>query len=675
MGRPGRVAFALLLATSAAFAQVKETINVHLVEVPVTVVDRLGNPVRGLTAANFELFDRGTRRPITNFEAIDFASAELSKTTSPLNPAARRNFILLFDLSFSSPVGRSKAQNAAKNFIARGMGRRDLAAVATIDVDRGFRMITALTTDRNLLGAAIANPRTFVSADPLRIAGSTLLETPSNDAAARADVSAVDDFTADIARGEKKLNDQYNRSRVERQLHLLGDLGRVLRVLPGRKQVILFTEGFDPRLVRGRDVHSSADEQDDADQTTSGNLWRVDTDARYGSSMTMKILADMARSLRGSDVVLHAVDIQGVRVQNDENGSRINSNDALHLLSRPTGGEVFKNSNDVNTDLEKMLRSQDVVYVLGFSAPSSADGKFHELKVKVTGVPSANVFHRAGYYESGSESVLERSLSNAEIILNDLPQNDVHVAALAAAFPRSGTGAVPLVLDIDGEGLVRDAKANEVTAEVYVYAFDDSGVARDRSYQRLIVDSAKLAGHNGIKYFTTLTLSPGKYDVKALVRVTGTERKGFARTTVDVPAAFDVALLPPMFLDDPSSWVVVRGASHDDAASYPFHINGDPFMPSASAHVANGRSRRVAVFVFNVEPDELAFETAITDGRGQAHSQAPEMVTRLQGQDVMKLVFDYAPAGLQSGPATFDVTVHKKGSSDARKSSVPMVVQ
>jgi hypothetical protein len=51
------------------------------------------------------------------------------------------------------------------------------------------------------------------------------------------------------------------------------------------------------------------------------------------------------------------------------------------------------------------------------------------------------------------------------------------------------------------------------------------------------------------------------------------------------------------------------------------------------------------------------------------------MVKRLLGHDVMKLVLDYAPANLQSGPASFDVTVHKKGSSDARKSSVPLMVQ
>ncbi|MEA2337331.1 MAG: hypothetical protein QOE82_1338 [Thermoanaerobaculia bacterium] len=670
----GRVALLLLLAASAVSAQVKETIDVHLVEVPVTVVDRAGNPVRGLTAANFELFDQGTKQPISNFEAIDFESEGI-RSSSPLNPSARRNFILLFDLSFSSPVGRSKAQEAARNFIAKGMGRRDLAAVATIDVDRGFRMVTALTTDRNLLGSAIANPRTFVSADPLRIAGSSVLELPTNDNVSRADVNAVDDFQADIARGEKKLNDQYNRTRIERQLHLLSDLGRTLRVLPGRKQVILFSEGFDPRLVRGRDARSGADEQDDVSQTMSGNVWRVDTDARYGSSMTMMILEEMSRTLRGSDVVLHAVDIQGVRVQNDENGSRINSNDALHLLSRPTGGEVFKNSNDVNADLEKMLRAQNVVYVLGFRAPAANSGKFHELKVRVNGVPGARVVHRAGYYDSGAESALERSLSNAEIILNDIVQNDIRVASLAAAFPaKDGKAQVPVVIDIAAEGLVRDAKVNAVIAEVYVYAFDDSGVVRDRSYQRLTIDSARMAGHNGIKYFPTLTLPPGKYALKTLVRVAGTERKGFSRTDIDVPANGDVAVLPPMFLDDPSTWVVVRGASRDESAPYPFHINGEPFMPSANAEVTNGHARRVALFVFNVEPDELSWESAVTDAQG-AHNGAPAEVQRLRGQDVMKLLFDYAPAGLQAGPASFDITVHKKGSSDARKSSVPLVVQ
>ena len=51
--------FAASFLSSAAMAQVKETILVNLVEVPVTVVDRAGNPIRGLAEKNFELFDDG----------------------------------------------------------------------------------------------------------------------------------------------------------------------------------------------------------------------------------------------------------------------------------------------------------------------------------------------------------------------------------------------------------------------------------------------------------------------------------------------------------------------------------------------------------------------------------------------------------------------------------------
>ena len=175
----------LLLTAGAVLGQVKETVNVHLVEVPVTVVDRQGNPVRGLGASNFELIDQGRRRPITSFDRIDFASPDSMKSASPLNPAARRSFLLLFDMSFASPNGTAKAQEAARNFVARGMQRRDLAAVGTVDVDHGFRLLTAFTTDRNLLTAAIGNPAHFRSSDPLQIAGTLNFEVPPGGGASR----------------------------------------------------------------------------------------------------------------------------------------------------------------------------------------------------------------------------------------------------------------------------------------------------------------------------------------------------------------------------------------------------------------------------------------------------------------------------------------------------------
>src|ERR671935_2040465 len=95
---------AVFLCATAATAQLRETVHVNFVEVPVTVLDRNGNPVRGLTKDRFEVIDQGKTRAITTFETIDFTSPESLKKTSPLNPALRRNFLLLFDLSFSSPV-------------------------------------------------------------------------------------------------------------------------------------------------------------------------------------------------------------------------------------------------------------------------------------------------------------------------------------------------------------------------------------------------------------------------------------------------------------------------------------------------------------------------------------------------------------------------------------------
>src|SRR5436305_513222 len=110
-------AAATLSAQSGGQAPVRETVTVSVVEVPVTVVDRDGNAIRGLTAANFRVLDEGKERAVTSFDSVDFASLDSLTATSPLNPAARRNFMLLFDLTFSSPNSITRAQQAARDFV------------------------------------------------------------------------------------------------------------------------------------------------------------------------------------------------------------------------------------------------------------------------------------------------------------------------------------------------------------------------------------------------------------------------------------------------------------------------------------------------------------------------------------------------------------------------------
>src|SRR5205807_4566937 len=282
-----------------------------------------------------------------------------------------------------------------------------------------------------------------------------------------------------------------------------------------------------------------------------------------------------AQSFRGADVVLHAIDIQGVRVQNDvQTGARINSNEALFLISRPTGGEVFENVNDVKTNFQRMLHQQEVVYVLGFQAPTQKPGTFHNLRVKLVNVPgSAKVFSRAVYYEGGGETAMERTLSNAEIIVNDIPQSDVHLTALSAAFPTSDKNLqVPVILELNGNDLVKDAKGNAAKVEIYVYAFDSDGIVRDRLYQVLNLDLRKVGDKlrtTGLKYYGTLSLPPGKYAVKSLVRTVDNDRRGFARTDIVIPKPGDAAGFSVVPMEEQAKWVMVKGESHAANAAYP----------------------------------------------------------------------------------------------------------
>jgi VWFA-related protein len=656
-----------MLFAAAAFGQTKESITVHYVEVPVNVIDRAGEPVRGLTAANFEILDEGKKREIASFDAIDFASRQSINAVSPLNPAARRNFLILFDLTFSAPASVRRGQLAAREFIAKQVQKRDLVAVATVDAEKSFQLLTAFTTDRALVNSAIADPRAFHASDPLQIASSIpWKEEPANSGNEKDDQAAEE--MNDMLRRNAKMEEQYKRQKAERQIGLLAGVARTLSSVHGQKHVVFLSEGFDPKLVQGRDVTSNLGEQMAENQSIErGEIWNVDTDARYGNSGSLSVLRKMGEAFKRSDVFLHAIDIKGLRVASDAREGNVGkSNEALYLLSSSTGGQVLKNANDLSADFTRLLKQQEVVYVLGFNAPSSQAGKFHNLKVRLVGVPGgARATHRAGYYESGAESGAERTLSTAEIIVNDLPQNGIRFGALVTSFPTSSENAqVPVILEVNGADLLKAAKsAAGLNAEVFIYAFDEEGIVRDSLYQRLGLDLAKVGDQlraTGFKYYATLSLPPGSYAIKTLVRVPESDTRGFVRRDLVVARPGDVALSQPIFFDNGPSWLMIKGASHDKtSAPYPFEIDGKSFIPSTSAHGGGAAPRNFAVFVYNASPDEMTLETR----------PAAKLVSQFKSANGSKVIFELPPSPQQ---ASVSVTMRKKGSSDERTTTAPL---
>jgi VWFA-related protein len=677
----------VLFLAASAVAQMHETVNVHIVEVPVSVVDSGGNPIRGLTAANFELYDGGKKQAITSFDKVDFGSTEAVSAISPLNPAARRSFLLLFDLGYSSPRSLVRAQEAAHRFVTTTVQPRDLVGVGTIDVERGFRLLTAFTSDHDLVAAAISNPGNFHGSDPLQIGNKAFVGDITLEGAPQQvdpNQSAIDEEGAKSphsvgnrgARDMAELQVRFTRSneeaisvRVQKQVDFLADLAKTLRGVPGRKQVVLLSEGFDAKYLQGRDARDVKANNRDFESATHGEVWNVESDRQYGSTSNQSSLDRMVRAFRSSDIVLNAIDIQGVRVQSltapgvtgtmdvaDAATAGLNSNAGLHVLSRPTGGEVFQNSNDLKGNFDRMLHAQEVVYILSFQSTTANPGKFHDLKVKLVNSPG-RVSYRQGYFETGGESSADRALTNAEVIVNDIAQDDLHLAAFAAPFPTAkGWAQVPVILDLNGADLARQAKGNAAGAEVFIYAFDSNGLMRDRLYQRLSLDMTKIGDRlkaSGVRYYGTLVLPPGKYAIKALV-LAGGEKRGFKRVDVTVPTAGDISVLPPIPIDEQPKWILVKSADRGEHSDYPFELNGQNFIPSATA------SSKVAVMIFGAAADELTWETTPKTKLLGTIPMAGGTKFVLQLDDPSQI-------------SALQITVHKKGVVEAQTTSVAVV--
>ena len=667
-----------LLALAFPLAAVAgETMTVHYVEVPVSVVGRDGNPVRNLKKENFRLFDGRRRVDVASFDAIDFSSPE-SLRANATNPAAHRAFLLLFDLINSQPSSLQRAQAAARTFVQANVQPTDLVGVGTIDARRGYQLLANFTTDRAAVAQAIEAPVSFRSSDPLQLTGQPAMATRDIDRAiegiegesgkqAARDAEYLERLRAIMAHAEIS-NDELTRRQVHNQIDWLAQLAASLRNLRGRPQIVLLSDGFDARTINGRSAKEKNEEIEDFNAIVNGTWWSaaaktVDSDHRYGNTGSLTTLQVMTQAFKGSGVILHAIDIQGLRIQSDVgHGAADNNNESLALLARPTGGEVFRNSNDLAGNFARMLHQQEVVYILGFQSLVTSPGKLHDLRVElVDGPRGAAVYSRQGYFEGGTRSTrFEDTVNAADIILRDIPQTDVHVDSLAAAFPTAGELAqVPLVIDISGADLLKSAKGNDLTAELFVYAFDEQGAVRYRVYERLALDLAKVGDklrQNGVKYIANLGLPAGKYAIKTLVQMPATGQKGFARSDVIVPKSGETVLLPPFVLDDPKAWLIVRGAEHDRDA-YPFQVNGEPFVPSAAGHPPAGSVHKVAVFVYNAQPEELTWET----------TPRATLLAQIKSAASTKLVWQLD----DNATRRFGVTVHKNGAA-ALSASTPV---
>ncbi|HYN22941.1 MAG TPA: VWA domain-containing protein [Thermoanaerobaculia bacterium] len=683
----------LVLALPAA-AQFSDTTDVVVVEVPVQVLAKDGTPVRGLTANDFEVYEGRKKLQVTGFEVLDLEVAPADMPVADMPTAARRHFLMLFDLSFAEPKSIIKARQAAAD-VVDSLHPTDLVAVATYAQSTGPQLVLGFTPDRrqaklalDTLGLPQLVDRT---PDPLRMvmseARDAMQKAPGSEASAkRADTGeAVLEHLEGLYRESDRANQVVMQNKVKALTRSFADLARLMGGIQGRKHVVYLSEGFDSTILSGS---VESEEQDDmAAAAASGEIWEVDSDKRFGNTSAMNVVEQMLESFRRADCAIQAVDIGGLRDSGDIQGTRARGKDALIQMAKGTGGEIYENFNDLSTAMDKMLQRTSVTYVLAVQPENvKFDGAYHKLKVELKNGKNGRVVHRPGYYGPkpvAQQNPLERLFTAASQVMGGEDSGPIATAAMAAPFYLAGstTAYVPVVIEVDGPGLLAGKQGATLPAEVFVYAMDETGSVQDYLTQTLGLDLGKVQGQlqqSGMKFFGHLDLPPGRYSLRVLVRNGATGAYGLRVLPLDVPAFAEAVLLPPFFPEPAGKWLMVReqprGQQKD--VPYPFMLKDQPYIPASMPILGPGQEAQVSLVGYNLGAGDVQVRTQVVgaDGKEMAPGEL-KVLAREAGAagGPQRMLATFKAPNLQPGEYTLRVTLSTGG--EAETSSARFVVK
>jgi VWFA-related protein len=598
--------------------------------------------------------------------------------------------------------------------VLKNLHPADLAAVATYSIERGPKLVVTFTPDRAQLARGIdtlgLNQETELRRDALRF----MIEPPASNAGLGPGIAmgegtqgsrgpaaelraqtdqALREHLQVLSLAADKSERSFEANRISGVTRALADMAKSLNIVRGRKHVVYFSEGLNSNLVFGRsDLNDQAAETEIQD-AMFGRLDRVDNDTRFGNTALQGDMHRMLEEFKRADCVIQAVDIGGLRASTDASGrATMRGQEALFYMANETGGELFKDANNLGQPLERMLERTSLTYVLTFERSDlKLDGAYHRLRVKVKDLPAGSrVSYRTGYYAPrpfNEMNPLEKNLLAAGAIASPEPRRDVEVNLLAAAFRATETlSYVPVILEIGGLSLLSGMEGSKLNVEIYAYVSDHEGQMRDFFNQRVALDLSKDQGRKsmqdgGIKYYGHFELPAGAYHVRVLVRNADTGRTGVQRAEIEVPAYHQAepVLLPPFFMEDRRKWLLVResGEGQQGSVVYPFTVEGEPYVPAVRPVLRRESPARLCLVAYNLGKGDLAVQGKVLAADGKTSpagrlSKVERTPTGIQGLD--KLVATFDPAGMNAGDYVLQVAVTDPATGRKEMNSLPFQV-
>lgn len=602
-------------------------INTNLIQIDATVTGKDGKVVEDLKPEDFEIYQNGKLQPITNFSYItlqpaggnnrapDATAANAAAAAAAPAPSGRlryqqvrRTIALVVDdlgLSFASTEW---TKQALRKFVDEQLQPGDLVAV--IRTSSGVGALQQFTTDRRLLYAAIErirwnvrnNTGTFSPIEP------NLSEALSNRVLTRNDTR---EFHMVAGMEEER---EFNRDSQESQdaIFAAGTLGAVSFVmrgmgqLPGRKAVILFSDGF--KLFSRKGVNS---------RVQDGLRKLTDTANRSGVIIyTMDPRGLDAPMLSAQDSTYGLTSEQVNTLLDERSADFFDTQQSLRAIAARTGGFSIINLNNLSKGIERILDDQKGYYLIGYKPDGGVfdieKRRFNELTVKVKR-PGLRVRYRSGFFGVTDEEARPQPKTPVQQLIAALTspftskEIDLRLTSLFAGDTASNAFMRSLIYIKAGDLTFKEEKDgwHQAVFEVSVLTFGDSGEVVDQINRKQTVrargEYLRNLYANGLVCSVTLPIQkPGAYQMRVAVRDTATERIGSASQYIEVPNLKKKRLtLSGIVLEQVEA---KKSAPATDGQSLELKMQRD----AAMRRFRKGETIRFAFSVYNAKPDKAS---------------------------------------------------------------------
>lgn len=462
----------------------------RLVEVAVTVVDKKGNGVTGLQAADFEVFDQGKPRKVDVFR-FDGAPAEPARTTTPTLPAGtftnlptfadqapRHVAALVLDNINTTPLQGVTARRLLIRYLKTLAPQTTTAVYLMADK---LHVLHDFTDDATALRArlekmTLPNPTAW-DMDPTQSiinAEAFLKLFPGSDREAMKGVAAFG------LRTEALADAQIRKDQALRSLAQAEALGTHLAGISGRKSLVWIGGGLSmvsvtaslsqktPELVESLEAEVRQVSRRLAQQGVV--LYIVDAHRVESVTSDMRPQSSQPLPQRGRGNFELLADTAAI--SNDSQG-------AMQTLATITGGRYFYPENPT-AGIDKVLGDMQGGYTLGFYVTEKADDKWHKLKVQVKR-SGLNVRYREGYLADSRDG--QQPAKWTEDTWKSALSNPLGSPAipLTVACSRRASGELALRLAADSRSLQFVPAGDAVKTALEVMIADRTAVAIART--------------------------------------------------------------------------------------------------------------------------------------------------------------------------------------------------